>query len=37
MQEWEQGRMQPESAGRDYLTVIGGSPKALEKALTDKS
>ena len=33
LQEWEQGRAQPESAVRAYLTVIDRNPKAVEEAL----
>jgi putative transcriptional regulator len=37
LQEWEQGRRRPESAVRAYLTVIDRNPKAVEKALINKS
>ena len=33
LQEWEQGRAEPESAVRAYLTVIERNPKAVERAL----
>jgi len=33
LQEWEQGRAQPDSAVRAYLTVIDRNPKAVEEAL----
>ena len=33
LQEWEQGRAQPESAVRAYLTVIDRNPRAVEEAL----
>jgi putative transcriptional regulator len=33
LQEWEQGRAQPESAARAYLLVIARNPKAVEEAL----
>ena len=33
LQEWEQGRAEPESAVRAYLTVIDRNPKAVERAL----
>jgi putative transcriptional regulator len=33
LQEWEQGRAQPDSAVRAYLTVIERNPQAVEEAL----
>jgi len=33
LQEWEQGRMQPDGAARAYLTVIDRDPQAVEAAL----
>jgi len=36
LQEWEQGRAQPESAARAYLLVIARNPKAVEEALGAK-
>jgi putative transcriptional regulator len=33
LQEWEQGRTQPEEAARAYLAVIHRNPKAVEQAL----
>ena len=33
LQEWEQGRRQPEGAVRSYLRVIDRNPKAVEEAL----
>jgi putative transcriptional regulator len=33
LQEWEQGRMQPDGATRAYLTVIDRNPRAVEAAL----
>lgn len=33
LQEWEQGRRQPEGAVRSYLRVIDRNPKAVESAL----
>lgn len=33
LQEWEQGRSQPDSAVRAYLLVINRNPKAVETAL----
>jgi putative transcriptional regulator len=33
VQEWEQGRAQPDVAVRAYLTVIRANPRAVEKAL----
>ena len=34
LQEWEQGRAQPDNAVRAYLTVIDRNPKAVEEALS---
>lgn len=34
LQEWEQGRAQPDSAVRAYLTVIARNAAAVEKALS---
>jgi len=34
LQEWEQGRAQPDSAVRAYLTVIDQNAKAVESALS---
>jgi len=34
LQEWEQGRAQPDSAVRAYLTVIARNPQAVKEALT---
>ena len=36
LQEWEQGRRQPESAVRAYLMVIDRSPQAVEGALWNR-
>jgi putative transcriptional regulator len=36
LQEWEQGRAQPESAARAYLLVIARNPRAVEEALSAK-
>jgi putative transcriptional regulator len=36
LQEWEQGRTQPDSAVRAYLTVIARNPKAVEEALSGR-
>lgn len=36
VQEWEQGRTQPDSAVRAYLTVIARNPKAVEEALSGR-
>ncbi|MEX2261816.1 MAG: helix-turn-helix domain-containing protein [Bryobacteraceae bacterium] len=33
LQEWEQGRSQPDSAVRAYLTVIDRNPQAVAEAL----
>ena len=33
LQEWEQGRAQPDSAVRAYLTVIARDPQAVQAAL----
>jgi putative transcriptional regulator len=33
LQNWEQGRIQPESPVRAYLTVIDRAPQAVERAL----
>jgi len=33
VQEWEQGRAEPDLATRAYLTVIDSNPKAVEDAL----
>jgi putative transcriptional regulator len=33
VQEWEQGRAEPERAVRAYLQVIDRNPKAVEEAL----
>jgi putative transcriptional regulator len=33
LQEWEQGRTNPDSAVRAYLTVIDRNPAAVQKAL----
>jgi len=33
LQEWEQGRVQPDGATRAYLTVIDRNPHAVEAAL----
>jgi putative transcriptional regulator len=33
IQQWEQGRSQPESAVRAYLTVIDRNPQAVKDAL----
>ncbi len=33
VQDWEQGRRNPDRAARAYLTVIARQPKAVEKAL----
>jgi putative transcriptional regulator len=33
LQEWEQGRVQPDGATRAYLTVIERNPQAVEAAL----
>lgn len=33
LQDWEQGRRQPDRAARAYLTVIARRPKAVEEAL----
>lgn len=37
LQEWEQGRMQPDGAARAYLTVIDRNPHAVEAALFGRS
>ena len=34
LQEWEQGRAQPDGAVRAYLTVIARNPEAVARALT---
>ncbi len=34
LQEWEQGRAQPDGAVRAYLTVIGRNRQAVERALS---
>jgi putative transcriptional regulator len=36
LQEWEQGRRQPEGAVRAYLTVIERNPQAVSAALLAK-
>jgi putative transcriptional regulator len=36
LQEWEQGRTQPDRAVRAYLTVIERRPKVVQEALTGK-
>ena len=36
LQEWEQGRSQPDSAVRAYLLVINRNPRAVETALAGK-
>jgi putative transcriptional regulator len=33
LRDWEQGRKDPDAAGRAYLTVIGRNPMAVEEAL----
>src|SRR5215469_16749665 len=33
LQDWEQGRVQPEGQVRAYLTVIARNPQAVEEAL----
>ena len=33
LQEWEQGRRQPDSTARAYLTVISKEPAAVRRAL----
>ncbi len=33
LQDWEQGRAQPDSAVRAYLTVIDRNPRAVQQAL----
>ena len=33
VQEWEQGRAEPDLAARAYLTVIARNPEAVEEAL----
>src|SRR5258708_794128 len=33
LQEWEQGRRQPDSATRSYLTVISKEPTVVRRAL----
>ena len=37
LQEWEQGRAQPDLAIRAYLTVIARNPTAVEEALREAS
>ena len=37
LQEWEQGRRQPEGAVRAYLTVIDRNPEAVRNALYPES
>jgi len=36
LQEWEQGRVQPDGATRAYLTVIECNPHAVEAALSGR-
>jgi putative transcriptional regulator len=36
LQEWEQGRRQPDSAARAYLTVIAKEPAVVRRALASK-
>jgi putative transcriptional regulator len=36
LQEWEQGRTNPDGAVRAYLTVIDRNPQAVIEALTDR-
>jgi len=33
LRDWEQGRKEPDTAARAYLTVIGRNPQAVEAAL----
>jgi putative transcriptional regulator len=33
LRDWEQGRKEPDTAARAYLTVIGRNPQAVAKAL----
>jgi putative transcriptional regulator len=33
VRDWEQGRRQPDTAARAYLTVIGREPEAVRRAL----
>jgi len=35
IQNWEQGRRQPEASARLFLKVIAREPKAVERALND--
>jgi putative transcriptional regulator len=35
IRDWEQGRKMPESAARNYLTVIAREPEAVLRALAD--
>lgn len=35
VQNWEQGRRQPEASARLFLKVIAREPKAVERALSD--
>jgi hypothetical protein len=37
LQEWEEGRRRPGSVVRAFLTVMDRNPKAVEKALLNKS
>jgi putative transcriptional regulator len=34
VRDWEQGRSEPDSAARAYLTVIDREPEAVKRALT---
>lgn len=36
LQEWEQGRRQPDSAARAYLTVIAKGPAVVRRALASE-
>src|SRR5450432_2868403 len=36
LQEWEQGRRQPDSAARAYLTVIAREPAVVRRALASE-
>ncbi len=35
LRDWEQGRKEPDAAGRAYLTVIARNPNAVSEALSE--
>lgn len=37
LRDWEQGRKEPDTAARAYLTVIGNNPKAVAEALRKRA